>query len=390
MQRLKFGICGLGFAGSVLMGPDLAAHPMVELVAACDPNEDVRGRFGADRGVRTYASLGEMIEKEKLDAVYIASPHQFHADNVVEAAARGLHIIVEKPLTITLADAERMVDAVEKAGVHIVVGPSRGNDPVVRKMRQIVQSGDVGRVAMVSCWDFTDFLYRPRRPEELDTTKGGGIVFNQLPHQIDCVKAITDQQIVAVKAHAMVLDKARPTEGACSAFLTLSGGAVATMVYSGYDHFDSDEFQGWVGEIGAQKQPGQQGTARRVLRELAGQSERELRIQRYGYGGPVSQGYAKLRGSRKQAHFGAIVATCEHADLRPSPDGVYVYGDEGLREVPADPTLAGGLSDTTIEELCNAVAGKGPVLRDARWGRETVRVCLAILESTRSGREVVL
>jgi phthalate 4,5-cis-dihydrodiol dehydrogenase len=389
MMKIRFGICGLGFAGSVLMAPDLKAHPNVQIVAACDPNEDVRTRFGKDYQIPTFATLGEMIRSGTLDAVYIASPHQFHCENVVEASEHGLHVIVEKPLTINLDDARRMVEAVEKSGIHLVVGPSRGNDPVVKTMRNIVLSGEVGKVAMVNCWNYTDFLYRPRRPEELDTSKGGGIIFNQLPHAIDSVKAISNEKIQAVRAVAGGLDPSRPTEGHVAAFLTLSGGVAATVVYSGYDHFDSDELQFWIGEVGVPKSAGH-GNARKVLKQLQG-SERDLRIQRYGYGGPVAQGLAANQSVRKQAHFGVMIASCERADLRPSPDGVLVYGDEGLREVPAMATKGSNrLSDTTIDELVDAVTGQAPILRGARWGMETVQACLSILESSRTGQQVVL
>lgn len=388
-MKIRFAICGLGFAGSVLMGPDLKAHPDVELVAACDPNEDVRTRFCADHGIPAYATLAEMLREAKPEAVYIASPHQFHAEHVVEAAGRGVHVIVEKPLTINVEDGERMVDAVRKAGIHLVVGPSRGNDPVVRRMRDIVLSGEVGRVAMVNCLNYTDFLYRPRRPEELDTSKGGGIIFNQLPHAVDSVKAITNEKVVAVRAIAGSLDPRRPTEGHCSAFLTLSNGVSSTIVYSGYDHFDTDELQFWIGEVGNPK-TANHGGSRKVLRELEG-SERDLRIQRYGYGGPVAQGLAAMQARRKQSHFGVMIASCEHADLRPSPEGVLVYADEGVREVTALPTRSGNrLSDTTIEELVDAIRGKAPVLRDAAWGLDTVRICLALLESNRTGDQIKL
>jgi phthalate 4,5-cis-dihydrodiol dehydrogenase len=387
-MKLRFGICGLGFAGSVLMAPDLRAHPNVEIVAACDPSDDVRGRFGADYGIETYPTLGAMLEGAELDAVYIASPHQFHAENVIEASTHGLHVIVEKPLTINLADAQAMVDAVDKSGIKLVVGPSRGNDPVIRKMREIVRSGDVGKVSMVSCWDFTDFLYRPRRPEELDTSKGGGIVFNQLPHQIDCIKAITGEKVIAVRAHTARLDPARPTEGNCAAFLTLTNGVVATMTYSGYDHFDSDELQFWVAEGGRPKKAGH-GNSRRVLKDLQG-PEAEPRRTRYGFGGPVAKAMASGEVGRKQPHFGMMVVTCERADLRASPDGVLVYGDDGVSEVPA---LVGqgtyGQGDT-IDELVAAVRNGTPVLRDADWGVDTVRVCRAILESSTSGEQVPL
>lgn len=389
-MKVRFGICGLGFAGSVLMAPDLKAHPNVEIVGACDPNEAVRNAFGKDYGIPVFASLTELIEKVGPEAVYIASPHQFHAENVIEASRHGIHVIVEKPLTISMQDAQTMVDAVEHSGIQLVVGHSRSADPVVRTMRKIVQSGEVGRLAMINCWDYTDFLYRPRRPEELDTSKGGGIIFNQLPHVIDSIKAISDKKVLAVRATAGSLDAARPTEGHCAAFLTLSDGVAATFVYSGYDHFDSDELQFWVGEVGVVKKP-DHGRARKVLKDLTGMSERELRVQRYGYGGPVAKAFEEGNAGRKQAHFGIMMATCERADLRPSPDGVLVYGDEGVREVPADigpnPYRLGG---TTIDELLDGMAGRAPVLRNARWGMDTLRICLAILESARTGAQVEL
>lgn len=387
-MTVRFGICGLGFAGSVLMAPDLKAHPKVEIVAACDPNEDVRTRFGRDYGIPVYASLGEMIAGTKMDACYIASPHQHHCENVLETSEHGIHAIVEKPLTIDMDDARKMVDAVEKSGIHLVVGHSRSADPVVKTMRELVLGGELGKLSMINCWNYTDFLYRPRRPEELDTSKGGGIVFNQLPHVIDSIKAISNERVVSVRAMAGGLDPQRPTEGHCVAFLTMTNGVAASLVYSGYDHFDSDELQFWIGEVGVKKSPNH-GGARKVLRELQGMSEQELRIQRYGYGGPVAAALEAGNATRKQAHFGIMVATCERADLRPSPDGVLVYGDEGVREVPA---LKGDgeyrLGGTTIDELIDAIEGRAPVLRDARWGMDTLAILFAILESSRTGRQV--
>lgn len=388
-MKIRFGICGLGFAGSVLMAPAMRAHPGAEIVAACDPNEDVRGRFGADYEIPTYDSLQTMLDSEKLDAVYIASPHQYHCEHVLMAAERGVHVIVEKPLTLNLQDADRMVEAARKSGIHLVVGHSRSHDPVIGTMREIIQSGDAGRLAMVNCWNFTDFLYRPRRPEELDTSKGGGIIFNQLPHQIDSIKTISNQSVVSVRAQAARLDPERPTEGLCAAFLTLSDGACATLVYSGYDHFDSDELQFWIAEGGREKKPNH-GGARRLLKELEPGQERAFRTQRYGYGGPISKAFAAGEVGRKQPHFGIMIATCERGDLRPSPDGVLFYGDEGITEIPARKGQGSFGQGDTIDELYFAIAGERAVLRDASWGRNTVAVCLAILESTRTGKEVHL
>jgi phthalate 4,5-cis-dihydrodiol dehydrogenase len=391
-MTVRFGICGLGLAGAVLMAPDLRARPDVTIAGACDPNPDVRAKFGRDFDVPVFATQSEMIDAVGPDVLYICSPHQFHAEHVIEAARRGVHVIVEKPMTINLSDARTMVDTVEHAGIQLVVGHSRGADPVVGTMRNIIRRGEVGRIAMMNCWNFTDFLYRPRRPEELDTRLGGGIIYNQLSHVIDAIKTVTDKKVLAVRASAGVLDPERPTEGHCVAFLTMSDGVVATFVYSGYDHFDSDEFQFWIGELGNPRQASH-AKSRRLLKssKAAGISEGELRVQRYGYGGPIAQGLQQGWSHRRQAHFGTMVATCEHADLRPSPDGVLVYANDGVQEVPAELTRQPyRLNDPTIDEMLNAIAGRAPVLRDARWGMDTLRVCNAVLESSASGVQVDL
>lgn len=388
-MNIRFGVCGLGFAGSVLMAPAMKNHPNAVIASACDPNEDVRTRFGERYGIAVHATLQDMIAAGGLDAVYIASPHQFHREHVLMAAAHGLHVIVEKPLTLSLADADEMIEAVRKAGVHLVVGASRSHDPVIRTMRHIIQSGRVGRVCMVNCFNYTDFLYRPRRPEELDTSRGGGIIYNQLPHQIDSVKAITGKRVLAVRALTGRMDPDRPTEGHCAALLTMEDNVAATLIYSGYDHFDSDEMHFWIAEGGRDKKPSH-GNSRRVLRQLEGKAEADLRRERYGFGGPVSKAMEAGDEGRKQPHFGVMLVSCERGDLRAAPEGVLIYGDEGMQEVPAMVGRGSFGQGDTIDELYDAIAGTSPALRDAAWGKDTVQVCLAILESSRTGRQIEL
>src|SRR6185312_12499606 len=101
--------------------------------------------------------------------------------------------------------------------------------------------------------NYTDFLYRPRRPEELDTSQGGGALFNQAPHQVDIVRLLGGGRVKSTRAQAGRWDITRPTEGAYSALMTFESGAFASLTYSGYGHFDSDEFQGWIGEMGQAK-----------------------------------------------------------------------------------------------------------------------------------------
>ena len=176
-RRLRLGVVGLG-RGFMLMLPTLAQHPRVELVAAADPREKARAHFAADFDARTYASVGELCRDPSVEAVYIATPHQFHVDHVTEAARAGKHVLVEKPMALNLADCRTMINSARQAGVHMVVGHSHSFDRPYLRTREIIEEGRLGAVRMISALNFTDFLYRPRRPEELDTAQGGGVVWS--------------------------------------------------------------------------------------------------------------------------------------------------------------------------------------------------------------------
>ena len=81
-------------------------------------------------------------------------------------------------MALSLADCDAMIEAVDRAGVRMVVGHTHSFDPPVAKMREIIRSGELGRLAMINTFYYSSFLYRPRRPEELRTELGGGIIYN--------------------------------------------------------------------------------------------------------------------------------------------------------------------------------------------------------------------
>jgi phthalate 4,5-cis-dihydrodiol dehydrogenase len=387
--KLRIGVAGLGRAGSSMLAAMLR-HPLVEVVAAADPRREPRDRFEIDVGGETYASVEEMVGSPVVDVVYIATPHQFHVDNVVTAANAGKHVICEKPMALTLADCDTMIEAVERNRVCMVVGHTHSHDPAVREMRRMITSGDYGRLGMLNNWTFTDFLYRPRRPEELDTSLGGGILFNQVPHQVDMARHLGGGMVRTARAFTGIWDPKRPTEAACSAFLEFEDGVAATLVYNGYDHFDTDEFAFWIGEGGQSKAP-RHGAARAALDvSLSAEDETALKYAT-GYGGSHPASAARTRAGIHQPHFGVLIASCERADLRPSADGVLVYADDGVREVPLPPSRGGvpGRGDT-LEELYAAMFLGTPVFHSARWGKATLAVCLAIQQSARERREILV
>src|SRR5688500_7685263 len=176
-RTLRLGVAGLGRA-FVLMRPALAAHPKVQLVAAADPRDEARARFAAEFGRRTYPSVEALCGDAEMDAVYVATPHEFHAENAITAARNGKHVLVEKPMALTLEECHAMIEAARKSGVHLVVGHSHSFDAPIARTRELIAAGTIGGLRMITAVQFTDFLYRPRRPEELARAAGGGVVFN--------------------------------------------------------------------------------------------------------------------------------------------------------------------------------------------------------------------
>jgi len=378
---IRLGVIGLGRA-FMLMVPTFQADPRVRLVAAAAPRQESRDAFEATFGGRAHATPEEMCADPGVEAVYIATPHQMHAEHVRIAAAAGKHVLVDKPLAISMADADAMVTAADEAGVHLIVGPSHSFDPPVELAARLIDSGEFGRLRMIQALNYTDFLYRPRRPEELRTEEGGGILFSQAVHQIDVVRRLAGGLATRITAMTGAWDPARPTEGAYSALLSFASGAFASLTYSGYAHFDSDVWMDDVGELGQVKSPDSYGKARRALEGLTPETEAQLKQTRtFGSGGTLIQ-------AAHNEHFGPVIVLCDRADLRLTPDGVEIYGDTERHFVAAPVDAAP--RRTVIDALVNAVRHNVAPPQTGAWGRASLEICHAILDSAATGQPVDL
>ena len=379
MRKLKIGAAGLGRAFAA-MAPTFALDSRVQLAAGADPRPEARRMFESDFQAKSFASVEELCADPSVEVVYVASPHQFHAGHTRLAAAGGKHVLVEKPMALSLDECRSMIDAARKAGVKLVVGHSHGFDAPIRRTRELIDSGRYGPVRMITALNFTDFLYRPRRPEELDSSRGGGAVFNQAAHHVDIVRLLGGGRVRSVRAATGSWDPSRPTEGAYNAFLSFEDGAFASITYSGYAHFDSDELCGWVGEMGQKKDPQRYGAARKSLTG----DEAALKSSR-NYGGAA---FARPEKPAHHQHFGLLVVSCDKADLRPLPDGVMIYAD-GAKRLDPLPAPAVPRSEV-IDELYDAVVNGKPPLHRGEWALATMEACLAILRSAKEQKEIAL
>ncbi len=383
---LRIGAVGLGRAFTLML-PTFRADPRVRLVAGTDPRPEAGAALAAEFGARIHADVESLCADANVDMVYIATPHQYHSLHVRIAAAHGKHVLVEKPMAISLDECGAMIEATAAAGVHLIVGHSHSFDLPYLRARAIIESGQLGAVRMINAQYYTDFLYRPRRPEELDTAQGGGVIFSQGAHQIDVVRLLAGGKAQTVRAHTGAWDPARPTEGALAALIGFEGGAFASVVYSGYGHFDGDEMCGWIGESGLAKDPAAYVSGRA---KLAGVTDAAVEVAMKAARNFGGSAYLPPAGDalRQHQHFGHVLVSCELGDIKPGPGSVTIYGDADRTveelAVSAVPRVE------VIDEAYAAVVDGVPPLHDGTWSLATLEVCLAILESARSGREVVL
>jgi len=377
-MRLRLAIAGLGTAGRALQRP-IEMRDDVRLVAVADPlaeaRTEVAGRFGA----RAYATLPELAADRDVDAVYVATPTDLHVDHVLALAAAGKHVLVEKPMAIGLEGADRMIEAAASAGVVLMVGQSHSYDVPYAAIRELLAGGTLGRVRMMHDISYTDWVYRPRRPEELDTGLGGGVTFRQGAHQFDVLRLIGGGMVRSVRAMTFDWDATRPVIGAHTAMLTFEDGAVATAIYNGYGAFLSAEICWDIGAFGNPLTSAAVGAARRAYRER----------------GPGDESAAKRKRSVShdeglpphQPFFGWLLVSCEGGDIRQSPHGLFVYTEAGREEI----TLPlRGTRDIMLAEFVDSIAGRRRPLHDGRWGLANLEVCVAAIESARTNRDVIL
>src|SRR3954466_6079721 len=131
------------------MSPTLVADPRVEVVAGADPRPEARDRFATDFSASAHESVESLCADPNVDAVYISTPHQYHRENVESAARHGKHALVEKPMALSMQDCAAMIEAAQRAGIHLVVGHSHSFDRPIARTRELVASGAYGALKMI-------------------------------------------------------------------------------------------------------------------------------------------------------------------------------------------------------------------------------------------------
>jgi phthalate 4,5-cis-dihydrodiol dehydrogenase len=295
-------------------------------------------------------------------------------------------------MALSLEDGIAIVRAAEQGGVRLLAGHTHSFDAPIRKIAELVQSGELGPLRAINGWNFNEFNHRPRQMSELITTRGP--VLNQGPHHVDIIRQIGGGKVRSVRA-TTIPDAVTGVEGGYVCYLELDGRVPVTLVYDGRSLFDTAELFDWVGEGGNDRDPSSARRNRQAFLGLMGKPAAERDAVLAGgkeagrYGGAAAGKLENAHAHQQHPHqpfFGLIVVSCENATVRQSADGLYVYDKDGRREVAVPRSKGGRIAELT--EMYDSVVGNRPPFHDGAWGLATLEVCFAILESARTGVEI--
>jgi len=187
METVRLGIIGIGTMGSVHAQDIVDGKvPRCKLTAVCDPKPERLRRF---QSVEGFFSAVDFLRSSETDAVIIATPHYSHTTIGIEALGTGRHVLVEKPISVHKADAERLIAAHRRSDQVFAAMFNQRTDPYFQKLRQLVQSGDLGAIRRVN-WTITNWFRTQAYYESSDwratwAGEGGGVLLNQCPHNLD-------------------------------------------------------------------------------------------------------------------------------------------------------------------------------------------------------------
>lgn len=187
LSSVRLGVVGLGLMGSGHARAVLAGKvPGCELAAVCDVDSR---RTGAFEGALRFSDASEMFRSGKIDAVLIATHHYAHTDIGIAALKAGLHVLVEKPISVEKADALKLIAAHRDRKQVFAAMFNQRTDPYYRKLRHLVTTGELGRIQrinwIITDWFRTEAYYAQGGWRATWAGEGGGVLLNQCPHNLD-------------------------------------------------------------------------------------------------------------------------------------------------------------------------------------------------------------
>lgn len=357
---MRFGIVGCGSIGPTHAG---AIRQIVgtALVAVADTVRSrataVAEKFGV---AKVYATQEELIADKDVDVVCLCTPSGMHADGAVAAMRAGKHVVVEKPMDVSLAACDRMIQVVDETKRKLTVISQHRFDAASQMAFKKIQAGDLGKVVLATAevkWWRTQQYYDSGDWRGTFAMDGGGALMNQGVHTVDLLQWLAGP-VATVTAHTRTAGHERiEVEDVAVAVLTFANGAVGTIVAS------TAAYPGLPVKVDVFGTGGSLSIEGDVLKMLA------------------KKGGETLWGKTAAAHAVSV-----------AQGGTASVKDEAAhREAAADPgAVWGDAHREQLKDFVRAVREDGRPLIDARAARKPLEIILAVYESAKTGRPVTI
>jgi predicted dehydrogenase len=192
-NKVKIGLVGLGSIGGTHIRY-LADMDQVEVVGVCDLIKEKADTFATEYNTKAYYNYKDLLNQSGLDAIIIAVPHYDHPDIAIDSFQRGIHVMCEKPITVHLNEAKRMIESYENTKkrfpkLEFAIMFQERTYPYYRKIKEILESGELGRLTRATwihtAWFRSQTYYDSGDWRATWAGEGGGILTNQCPHTLD-------------------------------------------------------------------------------------------------------------------------------------------------------------------------------------------------------------
>ena len=232
---VRFGILGYGEFAERAIGPAIQGSDIAELVALQKRSLPAAKEKAREAGIRmAFGSVEELVRSPDIDAVFIVSANSAHCPETIAAAEAGKHVLVEKPMALSVAEGERMISACRKNNVLLSVGHMVRLSPAIRRMHELIASGTYGPVSFARA-DFSYDGRRSRREWLRDSrVAGGGPLFDIGVHCLDTLRFVLDDEVSSLRAQLSPLPTQTRTESTANLSLQFSHGTLGS-VYCSYE-----------------------------------------------------------------------------------------------------------------------------------------------------------
>lgn len=230
-MNFKIAIIGCGRAAENLHLPALQRIENIEVVALADANrkqmESVAGKFNIKD---CYEDYQEMLADPAIDIVAVCVPVKYHFAIAMAVIASGKHLLVEKPLTLTLAEADELILAAEASDKKIMVGFNLRHHRLIQEARKMLESGALGEIESIRSQWTSAIRYKQQLPEWRNSREqGGGALFEIAVHHFDLWRYLLKSDIAEVSAHSKSIEYPDET---VTLTAKMENGVVASAMFS--------------------------------------------------------------------------------------------------------------------------------------------------------------